>query len=335
MKKIFIFSVLLISALVLTSCKAEKKDKDIQLAIDQIEKEANEVVINEDSVTFTDADGKSQTITKKPTRVISVYNSYTNLWYEAGGKIVGRIESETELNEDAIKDGSLNLVGKTNTTVSPELLLNANPDLVILSSSKQGKDLIPQLEQNNIKYISMEYNGLGDYLKFLKVFSFLNETDNYDKTGKKIIENIASIISKVPKENNPKALLVFGTTKTLKAYLSSTANGEMLKYLGVTNIGDSWTKESVTSIDINEEYVMSIDPEFIFVQSMSDEAKVKELFEKTYNEKWASLQAIANKKVIFLERDWYHYKPNNEYDKAFLKLAKIIYPTIFENFELK
>lgn len=335
MKKVFVVSFLLLIVLSLTACQNntdEDKHTDVQLIADQLELAASEVTVDETNVMFKDVEG-TKSLTKRPQRVISIYNSYTNLWYESGGTIVGRIESTTELDENAIEDGKENLVGKTNTTVSIELLLDAQPDLVILSASKQS-DLIPQLQQNQIPYISMEYDGISDYFKYLKVFSALNDSNAYETTGKKIVSNIAKIIHEVPAENNPKALLIFGATTSLKAYLSNTANGEMLKYLGVKNIGDAWTNEQINSISINEEYVMSEDPEFIFVQSMSNEQKVKELFENTYQEKWASLQALKNDKVIFLERNWYHYKPNSAYDQAFLKLAQIIYPEIFKDFQL-
>lgn len=313
----------------------DKENEKEKLTMSELEKDANTIVINDDEVVFKDADGVEQTIKKNPKRVLGVYNSYTNLWYEAGGTIIGRIESTTELNENAINDGKDIIVGKTNTTINIESVLDANPDLVLLSSSKQGKTLIPQLQENNIPYISMEYNGISDYLKYLKLFSAINNTNNYEETGKKVVGNIAKIIAQVPENNNPKALLIFGTTKSLKAYLSNTANGEMLKFLGVTNIADTWTNDSVTSIEINEEYVMSEDPDFIFVQSMGDQELVEELFTTTYSSKWASLKALKNKQVIFLDKEWYHYKPNKDYDKAFLKLAKKLYPEEFTDFKLE
>ena len=46
---------------------------------------ADEVVVNDDSVTFTDASGKeSVTIAKDPKNVVNLYASFTTLWYEAG-----------------------------------------------------------------------------------------------------------------------------------------------------------------------------------------------------------------------------------------------------------
>jgi len=348
MKKINIFLLMILCIITLTSCKQdnEKKQKisnqaidenNNQLIVEEIEKKANEVVINQDKVTFKDSLNDEITIKKSPKRVIGIFNSYTNLWYEAGGKIIGRMKNTNELNENAKDDGKNIIVGDSNTTISLELIVNANPDLVILSGSHtgQGRGLINGLKENNIDYIAMDYKGLSDYLKWLKVFSFLNDTDDYQTTGKKIIKNISNIIALVPKGSQIKGLLIFGTTKDLKAYLSNTANGEMLKYLGIKNIGDSWTSENITSIVINEEYVMAEDPKFIFVQSMSDETKVKNLFEERYSQKWKNLDALKNDKLYFLERNWYHFKPNKDYDKAFLKLAKLIHPEIYKDFKLE
>lgn len=66
---------------------------------------ADAVVVNEDSVTFTDASGKdSVTIQKNPEKVVNLYASFTTLWYEAGGEVAGLIggDSSVALYEEYI-----------------------------------------------------------------------------------------------------------------------------------------------------------------------------------------------------------------------------------------
>ena len=57
-------------------------------------KAANEVIVTEDSVTFKDAtstDGSTVTVKKGIGNVVNLYASFTTLWYEAGGSVIGCI----------------------------------------------------------------------------------------------------------------------------------------------------------------------------------------------------------------------------------------------------
>ena len=66
---------------------------------------ADEVTVSDDAVTFQDASGDtSVTIQKNPQKVVNLYASFTTLWYEAGGTVVGCIggSSSQELYEEYI-----------------------------------------------------------------------------------------------------------------------------------------------------------------------------------------------------------------------------------------
>lgn len=312
----------------------EKSDNSIegtQNKVDDIYKLqelANEVVITDEDVTFKNSREEEITIKRNPQRVVGLINSYTNLWYQAGGTIVGRIDSESELPEEALSD-DIKTLGAI-TDVNMELLISLEPDLVIMRDSKQN-DLLPQLEENNIPVILMEYNSFQDYLKYLKVFTALTgNEDMYEKDGTKLLEEITTTINSIPNENNPKVLLMLGTSKSVKAYLSNTANGEMLKHLKAENIADAWEETSATSIEINIEYLMNNDPDFILVQCMGNIEDIKNYIDETYgkSEWWNSLSAVKNDRVVYLDRSLFHFKPNSKYAVAYKELANIIYPDI-------
>ena len=68
---------------------------------------ADEVVVDDDSVTFQDASGDTPvTIRKNPQKVVNLYASFTTLWYEAGGTVVGKMailaEGDAQDREDLI-----------------------------------------------------------------------------------------------------------------------------------------------------------------------------------------------------------------------------------------
>lgn len=290
---------------------------------------ADEVVITDNDVTFVDAKGEEVTIQKNPQKVVGLLNSYTNLWYEAGGTVVGRLDSEKELPEEAL-DPSIETLGKTNS-VNMELLLSLEPDLVLLRLERHN-ELIPQLEENNIPYIAMEYNSFNDYLKWLKIFTALNGTEEiFDQISTEKVDAVNQTIEKTEGQENPDILLIFGTSSSLKAYLSNTANGQILKQLGANNIADSWENTDATSIEINTEYLIESDPDFIFVQCMNEPEEVEALINEVYGttDWWQELSAVKNDNVIYLDRALYHFKPNSRYDEAYQGLAEILYPDLY------
>ncbi|MCH4891050.1 ABC transporter substrate-binding protein [Acidaminobacter sp. JC074] len=313
-----------------TEVVEEKTDEVVEEAFEyDFEVLAREVISSEDTVTFKDASGAEVTVKKNPERVIGLYNSYNDLWYECGGDLIGRIDSETGLPEAFLDAEIVGSIREPNI----EKILELKPDLVILRNSKQG-GIINILIENNIDYISMEYNSFEDYLKMMKIFTEVNGSPElYETYGTNVMMDIIDIIKRVPDEKKT-AMLIFGTSKSYKGYLSSTTNGQILKQLGVENIAESLSgiEEGVTSVEFSLERLLEADPDFIFVQSMSDIEKVQANLQENLESDpaWNALSAVKNGKYIFLDRSLFHYKPNTDYAEAYKQLAKIIYPEIFE-----
>lgn len=290
---------------------------------------SREVIVSKDTVTFVDASGEEVTVKKSPTRVIGLLNSYNDLWYHCGGDLVGRIDSETGLPEAFI---DAEIVGSI-TEPNIEKILELNPDLVILRYSKQ-KEIINILVENDIDYIAMEYNSFEDYLKMVKIFAEVNNKPNlYQTLGMDVKNEIIEVINNVPEEKKS-ALLIFGTSRSFKAFLSTTTNGQMLNQLGVVNIAEGFggIEEGATSVELSMEKILELDPDYILVQSMSSIEKVQSNLKENLESDpaWGSLSAVKNGKYIFLDRALFHYKPNEQYAEAYRQLAKIVYPESFE-----
>lgn len=290
---------------------------------------SREVVVNDDTVTFVDASGEEVTVNKNPERTIGLLNSYNDLWYHSGGDIVGRIDSETGLPE-AFVDAEI--VGSI-TEPNIEKILELNPDLVILRYSKQ-KEIINILVENDIDYIALEYNSFEDYLKMVKIFAEVNsKPELYQSLGMDVKNEIVEVIQSVPEEKKS-ALLIFGTSRSFKAFLSTTTNGQMLNQLGVVNIAEGFggIEEGATSVELSMEKILELDPDYILVQSMSSVEKVQANLQENLESDpaWGSLSAVKNGNYIFLDRALFHYKPNEQYAEAYRQLAKIVYPESFE-----
>jgi len=290
------------------------------------------IIINEEDVVFTDEAVEEITIKKNPQRVVVLYNSYLEMWDQAGGTVVGRVEeSEDKIVENAM---SAEVVG-TLSTPSLEKILSLQPDLVIAASSyKAQREMIPVLNQNNIQVIALDNDLLEDYYKTVRLFTAITEREDlYENHINQIQKRVDEIISKAPTDKNYKAVILFATAKSIAVRDSNTMVGEMLKDLNVTNIsdgavsvGDSDTKA------FSMEKIIQEDPDFIFVQTMgSDLEKITEKLKSDVqdNPAWASLTAVKEGRYIVLPKNLYLYKPNDKYPEAYEGLAKMLYPEVY------
>ncbi|NYB75038.1 ABC transporter substrate-binding protein [Sedimentibacter hydroxybenzoicus DSM 7310] len=288
------------------------------------------IKINEENVVFTDESGKEVTITKNPQRVVVLQNSLLEIWDQAGGKVVGRVEeSEDKIVENAM---SAEVVGSMGAP-SLEKILSLQPDLIIISGSYSAqREMVPSFEQNKIQVINLDNDILEDYYKTVRMFTAITgREDLYENHVSNIQKKVDEIIAKAPKDKNYKAVIIFATAKNTTVRDSNTMVGEMIKDLNVINISDSVDAGADTKT-FSIERILQEDPDFIFVQTMgSDLEKITERLKSDAldNPAWASLTAVKEDRYIVLPKDLYLYKPNDRYPEAYEGLAKMIYPEVF------
>ena len=125
------------------------------------------VVIDEETVSFTDARDKEVTIKKNPERVVCLFNSYMDIWYKCGGEVIGRIESSKEKPVEGSEDAEI--VG-TNGEPSLEKIISLKPDLVIgAANMKTQLKVCEMLEESNIDVILLHNETKEEYFKTVKI----------------------------------------------------------------------------------------------------------------------------------------------------------------------
>lgn len=288
------------------------------------------IKVSEETVTFIDARGEEITINKNPKKVIGLYASYLDLWYEAGGEIVARLKSRSKIPE-AFKDAEE--VG-TMTQPNAEKILEIQPDLVIFRHDMRGQgDLIPILEGNNIPFITVNYDNFEEYSYVMKIFTAITDRDDlYKEKVLKVKDQIDSILAKTPKDKEPSVLLMFATAKGVSVKLENSFVGDMLKELGAKNIAyDAKLTDEEMQV-FSMEKVLERDPDFILVQTMGDIEKIKDRLVKDVenNPAWGALTAVKEGRYIILPKDLYLYKPNARYAQAYEGIAQILYPELFK-----
>lgn len=302
---------------------------------------ANEVVVSDDAVTFTDASGKdSVTIQKNPKNVVNLYGSFTTLWYEAGGTVTGVIggDSSVSLYEEYIGRDITADEGVTVVAISSsgkkwdtETIVALNPDLIICSTAMSGyKTIEAPAESAGIPVIAMSYNDFADYLKWFKVFSNLTgHPELWDEVALKALDDVVNVLLACPTENTPSVFSMFSSAESLQVNTSGTVVGGMIDAMNAKNIVDSWDGAAdAERLDINLETVFAANPDIILVQCHAGREDAEALVASTYgdNPVWQSLSAVQNGKVFYLEKSLFHNKPNSRFAEPYRVLAGYLYP---------
>lgn len=320
--------------------KAELKATFLELA--------DEVVVDDDSVTFQDASGDTPvTIRKNPQKVVNLYASFTTLWYEAGGTVVGCIggSSSQELYKEYIGRDITEDAGMTIAATSSsgkkwdtETILALQPDLIICSTAMSGYSTIQApAEAAGIPVIAMSYNDFSDYLKWFKVFcSLTGQPELWESVALKALDEVVEVLAEIPESDHPTVFSMFSGSESLQANTSSTVVGGMVNAMQAVNIVDGWDNSTgAERLDINLETVFAANPDIIIVQCHAGADAAREQVEELYgdNAVWQSLKAVQNDKVYYLEKTLFHNKPNSRFAEAYQKLAEILYPDVEFSFQ--
>lgn len=283
---------------------------------------------DENSVTFTDALGRSVTVAESPERVAALIGSFADVWLLAGGSVCAA-------PEDAWDDFGLDLPDAVNIggAHSPnlELLLSAEPDFVIASASTASNtDMETVLENAGITVAYFDVDNFGDYLTMLDICTDITgRKDLYEQNGLKVREEIEAIKSEFRSsdlsDRERSVLLLRASSGSVKAKGSSgTILGEMLADLGCINIADS---DSSLLETLSVENIMLREPYRIFVVTMGDDTeKAMENLSRMMEENpaWNTLEAVKEGRIHLMDRKLFNIKPNAKWAESYEKLSEIL-----------
>ncbi len=335
-------AILAASLLALTAC-GETENGNVTALRETFLAKANEVVVTDDAVTFSDAsDAGTVTVAKNPGKVAVLYASFTTLWYEAGGTAQGVIggSSSVELYEEYIgrditQDDGVQVLATSGSgkNWSTETIVDFQPDLIICSTAMSGYSTIKApAAAAGIPVVAVEYNDFSDYLKWFKVFCNLTGSEElWTTVAEKALDDVLDVVAKVPEEGAPEVFSMFIGASSIQANTGNTVLGGMISQLGATNIVDAWNgASSAERLDINLETVYAADPDIILAQCHSDEDTCKGMVTEQYgdNAVWNSLSAVKDDKVYYLQKTLFHNKPNSRFADAYRTLAEILYPDV-------
>ena len=278
-------------------------------------------------ITFTDALGQEFSI-DPPRRAVVMIGSFADVWVLAGGEDVLAATAN-----DAWESYGLDLGEETANIGSPmkpsaELVLGAEPDLVIASSlSPSNLELQETFQRAGIPAAYFDVSSFQDYLDLLDLFTRLTgHPERYAQYGTAVQEQVdGAILRRAVYDYIPTVLTIQVSGSSVKVKNSEdNVLGPMLKDLGCLNIADG--DDSLLE-DLSLEAILRDDPNYIFaVYHGTDEGAARANLEESLlsNPAWASLSAVEGGRFHTLERRMFSLKPNALWGDAYERLADIL-----------
>lgn len=264
-----------------------------------------------------------------PKRVIALSSSWAELWQLASGTLIG--VSSDALERDNIDTKKVEVVG-TIKDPNVESILALDPDFVILSADlPTHRAIASTLQEVNIATYSTKVESFNEYLAVLDDFTTLiGNKKLYQEHGKEVATKIEELVKKIPTNSPEKSALFLRAYGTgVKAKANEHIVCDILENCNIRNIAK---KEGFALEEISMEAIMEEDPDYIFITFMGEEKQAKLSLEQSLQSHpaWASLQAVKNNNIIFLEKELYHYKPNQKWDQAYKGILKHVYPEVYK-----
>ena len=283
---------------------------------------------SQNSIAFTDALDREVSVQKKPERVAALIGSFADVWVLSGGSICATAEDAWDDFDLELPD-AVNIGGAHSPNL--ELLLAADPDLVIASASTSSNvEMREVLEAAGITVAYFDVDNFDDYLAMLDICTDITgRKDLYEKNGLMIQSQIEVVKTEVAASSLPDhertVLLLRAHSSSVKAKGSEgTILGEMLADLGCINIADSDTSLLEA---LSVESVIRQEPYRIFVVTMGDDTEkaidnLNRLMDE--NPAWGSLRAFTEGRLHVMDRKLFNIKPNAGWAESYEKLSEII-----------
>lgn len=269
---------------------------------------------------FTDSLGREVSVASC-SRVAVLSGSLCDAWLLAGGNVTAVTSDAPELPitlpEDVIMLGSMK-------TPNIELLADSEIDFAIMSGNLSGQtSLDGALTSLGIAHAYFNVETFADYAAMMKIFTDITgRADLYAKYVADIGDDIAAQLARSD-GSKPTVLFLRAFSGGVKAKGSEDSmTGAMLKELDCVNVCDG----GITG-DISTEAIVTLDPDFIFVTFMGEEAEARETLEAliTSNRAWEGLTAVKEGRFHTLPKELFQNKPNARWAESYRILADYLY----------
>lgn len=286
------------------------------------------------SYTFTDSLGNAVVLPDKPQTVAVLFSSYAEIWTVAGGEISVTVGETVE--RGFAPEGTPLVDAGAGKTIDCELLIAYQPDFVIASADIPAQvEACEMLRQSGIPAALFRVDTFQDYLAMLKICTDITgNSDAYQTHGIQVAQEIDAILAAVDAHlesgaEAPQILFIragsqYSSTKAKRAPDNFVC--VMLQQLGAHNIADD---ADILLDTLSLEEILLRDPDYIFLTTMGSEEAARDYVNSLFAEPgWQDLTAVKNGRYTFLEKNLFHFKPNQNWAQAYRLLAGLLYPDL-------
>lgn len=280
---------------------------------------------NEAYYTFTDSDGFTVELSKKPQTVAVLFSSLSEAWLNAGGEIAITVG---ETVERKLCKGEVLLVDSgAGKTVDNERLISLEPDFVICSADIAAqKDTASLLRKAGIPVALIRLDTFEDYLEVLKIFTDITDRkDLYKENGEKVKDEIEKTVAESKKAEGTKVLFIRSGSSVSSAKAKKAEDNfaaKILEDLGCFNIAE---KAEILVDSLSAEVILKEDPQYIFISLMGDYENSKGFMESLLqSSEYKNLTAVKNGKVYFLPKELFQYKPCGRWAESYRYISSIL-----------
>ena len=248
---------------------------------------------------------KSTRQNTSPHNVVACSRSLGEMWMLSGGKLAGITDDGKDLGQ------KIKVVG-TLMRPSVEEIIALKPSLVLLTGDIPTQQKVKKsLSDAHVKVKSVNVDNFQDYDKYITKMN--KRSDLYEKNVVDVSKRIEAIKKKVNFKKQTYLMLRVSSMKN-KVLKNDYFACEIANDMNMVNIA----QDDSALDDINVEEIMKKDPDYIFVVYQGEEKQAQEAYNKiAAMPGWDQLSALKNKHVKVLPKNYFQFKPNAKWDKAY------------------
>ena len=241
--------------------------------------------------------GYSTTITKKPTRIISLSPSATESLFEIGaGKQVLAVDSYSNFPKSAP------ITELSAFEPNVEAIIALKPDLVVLSVDAM-KSMVVKEALEKLKIPVLMEKAPENLAQAYKEIEILGAVTDRTSEAKRVTFKMAALIKSILNRAKVSGKVTFfhELDNTLYSVTSDTFIGKVYKDFGLINIADKAAgADSYGYPQLSAEYVLKSDPDIIF---LADAEYGESPATVRARAGWSGITAVTKKNVFALPND--------------------------------
>lgn len=270
------------------------------------------------TATYLDDLKRAVNITTKPTRIVSLAPSITEILFALG--LDEEVVGVTQFSNYPSAAANKSKVGSY-VKLNIEAIVALSPDLIIATADGNPRNVIERLHSLGFSVFVVYPKDVKDIYKNIRTIGLITgKSENGEKLAQSLEKKINTIATKANQPDRPKVFFQLGKTPLYTAG-KNTFIDRLIGLAGGVNIVTS-TKVRYPAYSMEE--IIRSNPEYIFSTVMGNETI--ELLD--FWKKWTTIDAVKNGNLFTINPDLMN-RPSPRIADGLEELAKIIHPEVF------